>query len=231
MAFLDESGLTWLLTKLKEKFQEKVSVADIKNDLTSSDPDRPLAAAQGKALKQTLDSLTLASLAGDAQHRVVTDEEKAAWNGKSDFSGSYEDLTGKPDFPSVDAQLSATSTHAVQNKIVKAALDKKVTKDDSGWLSYTMSLGTPVEYRIKNDVVFLRGYSDNTVTLTANQWTEVGYIPSGNWPSEGGWYFTANGFLDDRVISGYVSAEDGYIRLYATTAVSNWSFGTAYPLT
>ena len=127
MAFLDESGLTRLLTKLKEKFQEKVNVADIKNDLTSSDPDKPLAAAQGKALKQTLDSLTLASLAGDAQHRVVTDEEKTAWNGKSDFSGSYADLTGKPDFPTVDAQLSTASTNPVQNTIVKAALDKKVT--------------------------------------------------------------------------------------------------------
>ena len=166
----------------------------------------------------------------DLQSAMPTPTQKEAWSAKSDFSGSYNDLTDKPAAPTVDTALSATSTNAVQNKIVKSALDKKVTKEDSGWQSYTMSFGTPVKYRVKNDVVFLRGYSDNTVTLTAAQWTEVGYIPSGNWPSEN-WYFTASEYQGDKIIQGCVSAEDGYIRLYATSAVSNWSFGTSYPLT
>lgn len=38
----------------------------------------------------------LSDLTGDASHRVVTDSEKEAWNNKSDFSGSYNDLTDKP---------------------------------------------------------------------------------------------------------------------------------------
>lgn len=39
---------------------------------------------------------TIADLAEDPDHRSVTDAEKAAWNAKSDFSGSYTDLTNKP---------------------------------------------------------------------------------------------------------------------------------------
>lgn len=38
----------------------------------------------------------LADLQSDATHRTVTDSEKENWNKKSDFSGKYEDLTGKP---------------------------------------------------------------------------------------------------------------------------------------
>lgn len=38
----------------------------------------------------------LSDLEEDTTHRTVTDAEKQAWNSKSDFSGNYEDLTGKP---------------------------------------------------------------------------------------------------------------------------------------
>jgi hypothetical protein len=44
--------------------------------------------------------VNLSELIDDATHRVVTDAEKTTWNAKSDFSGSYEDLTFKPDIPS-----------------------------------------------------------------------------------------------------------------------------------
>lgn len=39
----------------------------------------------------------LSDLSEDAQHRTVTDEEKALWDGKSEFSGKYEDLANAPD--------------------------------------------------------------------------------------------------------------------------------------
>lgn len=197
-------------------------IADAELSATSTNP------IQNKAVQAAFSNIN--SDINDLQGEMPTPTQKEAWNAKSNFSGSYNDLTDKPTAPTIDVALSATSTNAVQNKIVKAALDGKVSKGDTNWLSYTMSFGTPVKYRVKNDVVFLQGYSDNTVALTASQWTDVGYIPSGNWPSEN-WYFTASEWQGDKVIQGCVSAEDGYIRLYATTAVSNWSFGTSYPLT
>ena len=43
----------------------------------------------------------LSDLSDDSTHRVVTDIEKATWNNKSNFSGSYNDLTDKPIIPDV----------------------------------------------------------------------------------------------------------------------------------
>lgn len=47
----------------------------------------------------------LSDLKEDAEHRTVTDEEKQSWNDKSDFSGNYEDLEGKPTIPTVPTKL------------------------------------------------------------------------------------------------------------------------------
>lgn len=83
---------------------------------------------------------TLAGLVEDATHRVVTDAEKTAWNAKSNFSGSYNDLTNKPTIPSVDG-LATTSyvDKAVANIILTSESGKKfkLTVDDTGALTAT----------------------------------------------------------------------------------------------
>lgn len=45
----------------------------------------------------------------DANNRFCTDTEKGIWNGKSDFSGSYNDLTEKPVIPTKVSQLTNDS--------------------------------------------------------------------------------------------------------------------------
>lgn len=106
----------------------------------------------------------LSQLEDDTTHRTVSDTEKANWNNKSDFDGSYNSLTNKPTIPNrlsqltddsmhrlvtdaekqkwnsntggtgtsitVDSALSSTSVNPVQNKIIKAELDKKLNKSD-----------------------------------------------------------------------------------------------------
>lgn len=67
----------------------------------------------------------LADLTSDSTHRTVTDAEKTAWNAKSNFSGSYNDLTNKPTIPTVDSELSTSSTNPVQNKAITTELNKK----------------------------------------------------------------------------------------------------------
>lgn len=47
----------------------------------------------------------LSDLKEDAEHRTVTDTEKQSWNNKSNFSGNYEDLQGKPTIPTVPTNL------------------------------------------------------------------------------------------------------------------------------
>ena len=47
----------------------------------------------------------LSDLQDDAEHRTVTDTEKQSWDNKSDFSGNYEDLQGKPTITIVPTTL------------------------------------------------------------------------------------------------------------------------------
>lgn len=80
-----------------------------------------------------VDTALSATSTNAIQNKVVS----AALDAKANTSalktvattGSYDDLTDKPTIPdavTVDAALSATSTNAIQNKAVKAALDGKM---------------------------------------------------------------------------------------------------------
>lgn len=94
----------------------KVSVGDIVNNLTTNAAAKPLSAAQGVVLKAMIEAITvptkLSELTSDAAHRTVTDEEKATWDAKSEFSGAYGDLTGKPTIPTVPENVSAFDNDA-----------------------------------------------------------------------------------------------------------------------
>lgn len=68
----------------------------------------------------------LSDLTADSTHRTVTDAEKTAWNAKSNFSGSYNDLTNKPTIPSAYTHPSYTA---------KSSGLYKVTVDATGHVS------------------------------------------------------------------------------------------------
>ena len=107
--------------------------------------DHNVLIANLKALDQLLTNIQdgiptkLADLTDDATHRLVTDTEKSTWNGKSNFSGAYDDLTGKPDLfsgdyndltgkPSIPTQLSQLSgdaTHRVVTDAEKSTWNNK----------------------------------------------------------------------------------------------------------
>lgn len=67
----------------------------------------------------------LADLTEDATHRLVTDSEKSAWNSKSNFSGAYDDLTGKPTIPVRLSQLLEDSGHRVVTDEEKTKWNEK----------------------------------------------------------------------------------------------------------
>ena len=94
----------------------KVNVTDIIDNLTTSVSNKPLSAKQGVQLKALIDAITvptkLSELSGDSTHRTVTDSEKSTWNAKSNFSGSYNDLTNKPTIPTVPSNVSAFNNDA-----------------------------------------------------------------------------------------------------------------------
>lgn len=59
----------------------------------------------------------LSQLTPDATHRVVTDEQIASWNAKSEFDGDYNSLENKPTIPSKVAELSDASEYAKKSEI------------------------------------------------------------------------------------------------------------------
>lgn len=151
------------------ELRKKVNTSDIKDNLTSTDTDKPLSAAQGKALKEAIDNITtdignlgggdmmkatydtnnngvvdnaeklngeapdyylkLANMTEDSTHRTITDLERTAWNAKSDFSGSYSDLSNKPTIPTNNNQLTngaGYQTKTQVNNLIKSATSKVI---------------------------------------------------------------------------------------------------------
>lgn len=102
----------------------KVNVTDIIDNLTTKDSNRPLSAAQGVMLKGLIDAISVPTktsqltndsgfltahqdISGKADKSTVnahtgnadihvTAAKKAEWDAKSNFSGAYSDLSGKP---------------------------------------------------------------------------------------------------------------------------------------
>lgn len=58
----------------------------------------------------------LSELAEDTAHRTVSDAEVSAWNAKSDFSGKFADLEGKPTIPTKTSQLTNDSGFLTQHQ-------------------------------------------------------------------------------------------------------------------
>jgi len=117
--FLDDNGLLYLWSKIKAAFVSKEAGKGLsKNDLTDT-------------LKGYYDAAYTHSQAvhapSDAQKNVQVD-----WSEANTSSDAY--IKNKPNIPAgvvVDAALSDSSENAVQNKVVKAALDGKVAANDA----------------------------------------------------------------------------------------------------
>ena len=74
--------------------------------------------------EEKIKEINLSDLADDAEHRTVTDTEKASWNAKSDFSGSYEDLSDVP------SDLATTDNVASALNEAKVYTDNELAKFD-----------------------------------------------------------------------------------------------------
>lgn len=96
----------------EEQIEKSVKSYLQKNPIEETDPTVPAWAKEEEKPTYTAEEVgalpdtteipkNLSDLKEDAEHRTVTDEEKQSWNNKSDFSGNYEDLQGKPTIPTI----------------------------------------------------------------------------------------------------------------------------------
>lgn len=72
----------------------------------------------------TKDDITEMSSHIDSESIHVTSEEKERWNNKSNFSGAYEDLTGRPTIPSKTSQLTNDSNFLTEHQDISGKQDK-----------------------------------------------------------------------------------------------------------
>ena len=98
---------------------------------------------------------TLAEMTDDPEHRTVTDAEKKAWNGKSDFSGSYNDLTDKPTVPTVPTALpnpqALTITYGGQSHTYDGSEALAITIETGGGIERVEKLATDTTVTLEPD--------------------------------------------------------------------------------
>ena len=189
----------------------KVSIADIINNLTTNVSNKPLSAAQGVALKALIDELEVALngkvSTGDFTNHTgntvmhVTATEKQTWNNKSNFSGSYTDLSNKPTIPSKTSQLTNDSNFITDDAVpnisygtcstVAATAAKEVTVADENW---NLVVGSVVM------VEFAASNSASNVTLNVNG--------TGAYPI---WYNNAEYTSTGTAYTGYANRVIGYV--------------------
>lgn len=121
-------------------------------DTEMSDSSRN--AVQNKAAKKYVDS----HIDDTAVH--ITTEERNMWNDKSDFSGSYDDLTEKPTIP-------PAYTHPVNHPatmITQDVIHRFVTDDEkAGW---NAKIGTDGDQSITGNLTLVTSPDDSTGILS-----------------------------------------------------------------
>ena len=136
---------------------------DITNDVISV-----TGKADTSAVTSVSDSLT-AHTANTTVH--VTAADKTAWNAKSDFSGSYNDLSNKPTIPTSASQLTNDSGYITSSALdgyateayVTAATNDMATKT---WVSQQGYLTQHQDISGKQDVSGMTAYTTTATTNT-----------------------------------------------------------------
>ena len=83
----------------------------------------------------------------------ISSTDISNWNAKSDFSGSYNDLSNKPTIPNVTSTYDATSTDAMNGVAISGALSSCVPEAVTNEEVITMmaALGYAVPVTDEND--------------------------------------------------------------------------------
>ena len=117
-----------------------------------------LTATDVNALPDTTEIPTaLSDLTEDSTHRTVTDSEKNTWNAKSDFSGSYNDLTDKPTIPTINVNGTPQST-----------------------LNFDSDPQTQIDARVKTSDLLNLVYPINSIYMSVNS-TNPSTLFGGTW--------------------------------------------------
>lgn len=162
------------VNQLNNKVDKVTNMGLSTNDYTTADKNKLAGIEAGAEVNPT----SLSELSEDATHRLVTDTEKSTWNAKSDFSGSYNDLTNKPNLfsgnyndltdkptiPTSLSELTEDSTHRLVTDTEKTTWNAK--SDFSG--SYNDLTDKPTISTINVD-----GQPQSTLNFDSDPQTQI----------------------------------------------------------
>ena len=165
------------VNQLNNKVDKVTNMGLSTNDYTTADKNKLAGIEAGAEVNPT----SLSELSEDATHRLVTDTEKSTWNAKSDFSGSYNDLTNKPNLfsgnyndltdkptiPTSLSELSEDATHRLVTDTEKTTWNAK--SDFSG--SYNDLTDKPTISTINVD-----GQPQSTLNFDSDPQTQIDNI-------------------------------------------------------
>lgn len=111
----------------------------------------------------------------------ITAAERTSWNNKSNFSGSYNDLTDKP---ILDSALNVASTNPVQNQ----ALYNELRLSDGGEAETTLVFDGYSTTNYPNGCTKIKieditSMSQDNINFFADDGSTLGYITVSNWGS------------------------------------------------
>ena len=172
-------------------------VSDFTNDsgfiTTETDPTVPSWAKQSTKPTYTASEVgalpdstvipdDLADLNDDATHRLVTDTQISTWNNKSDFSGSYNDLTNKPTIPAAQVNSDWNASSGVAQILNKPTIPTALSQlsedtthrvvtdtEKSTWNSKTSNIGTITGINMNGASKGTSGVVDLGTVITAHQ--------------------------------------------------------------
>ena len=120
---------------------------------------------------------TLSELTEDTTHRLVTDTEKATWNSKSEFSGSYNDLTDKPTIPTNNNQLTNGAGYVTQTEIDNAVATKTAVNVDNQFQP-TLDFDSDPQSQLDDLKNIFITLTENSGTLTQEQFNILNNNPN-----------------------------------------------------
>ena len=196
----------YVITDSEYNFDGYWTSAQTQNAITQSVSSK----ADTTAVTSVNDSLT-AHTANTTVH--VTAQDKTNWNNKSDFSGSYNDLTDKPTIPTVPTNVSDFTNDA--GYITSDDISGKTNQSD--FTAHTANTTVHVTASEKSTWNSKSDFSGNYNDLS-NKPT-IPTVPTSNtaFTNDAG-YITANDISGKQDVSGMTA--------YTTTATTNTLSGT-----
>ena len=170
----DKTNTKWIhVDGLKFNIADYVLIADIKDNLTSTDTNKPLSAKQGKELKTLVDGKassshthgsvsntgTLNSDISSVNKVVVTDSNNniKTISKLPENKVTHQDITGKVNITDIRDNLTSTDTNkplsANQGKVLKGLIDGKASTSHSHTMSDLTNLTV---------ITLTINYDDNT---------------------------------------------------------------------